>query len=681
MAFSISPNVNISEFDETTIVPAVSTTTGAIAGVFMWGPVEERTLVSSDNDLSTRFGAPTSSNFETYFTASNFLSYGNSLYVSRAAANCFNAAAGSNVVNANVFVKNTGDYQNQTATIGNGGNTAYVAKYPGSLGNSLKIAVCDSASAFTSNFFGGSNVTITLAFGVGSNVATLTAVDSAANVANANTAANTILAALTLGDIIVAGNSTIGTQGLKLTVKAGSPTGVNSSAVSANLQFATLYTLSSNVTLTSTNTSTIGFTRYWEFYSLVDAAPSTTRYTAARGGVGDEMHVLVIDNNGTFTGTRGTLLEAFPHISRATDALGEQGGSLYYKNVLNNSSKYVWWASDRAGSPSNTALNMVAATNTTPYSLSFSGGTDGYDETTLPITNLAKAADQFKSSEDVDVSLILTGKARGGIQGEQWANYLIDNIAEYRKDCVVFLSPDQGSVVNSAQSPETAVVTFKNLVRDSSYAVMDSGYKYQYDRYNDVYRWVPLNGDIAGTAARTDDVRDAWWSPAGFNRGQIKNIIKLSWNPDKARRDVLYKAGVNPVVTFPGNGTVLYGDKTCLSKPSAFDRINVRRLFIVLEKAIAVAAKYTLFEFNDEFTRANFRNLVEPYLRDIQGRRGIYDFRVVCDNTNNTPQVIDSNQFVGDIYIKPARSINFIQLNFVAVRTGVAFEEIVGKFG
>ena len=244
----------------------------------------------------------------------------------------------------------------------------------------------------------------------------------------------------------------------------------------------------------------------------------------------------------------------------------------------------------------------------------------------------------------------------------------------------MFISPDQADTVNAAGSELTNILQFRSAIHASSYAVLDSGYKYQYDKYNDTYRWVPLNGDIAGTVVRTDDLRDPWFSPAGFNRGQIKNLVKLSWNPDKANRDQLYKNDIYPVVAFPGQGTVLYGDKTALGRPSAFDRINVRRLFIVLEKAIAIAAKASLFELNDDFTRAQFRNLVEPYLRDIKGRRGIYDFRVVCDGTNNTPERIDRNEFWGDIYIKPARSINFIQLNFVAVRTGVSFDEVVGKF-
>ena len=218
------------------------------------------------------------------------------------------------------------------------------------------------------------------------------------------------------------------------------------------------------------------------------------------------------------------------------------------------------------------------------------------------------------------------------------------------------------------------------LFPSSSYATLDSGWKYQFDKYNDLYRFVPLNGDVAGLMVRTDNTRDPWWSPAGFNRGNVKNVVKLPYNPLKAQRDQLYKKGINPIVTFPGQGTVMFGDKTLLAKPSAFDRINVRRLFIVLEKAISTASKFTLFEFNDDFTRAQFRNMVEPFLRDVQGRRGIFDFRVVCDESNNTGEVIDRNEFIGDIYIKPARSINFIQLNFVAVRTGVEFEEVVGQF-
>jgi phage tail sheath protein FI len=294
---------------------------------------------------------------------------------------------------------------------------------------------------------------------------------------------------------------------------------------------------------------------------------------------------------------------------------------------------------------------------------------------------LAQGYELFSDASEVDISFVLQGRPNGA-SGYELANYIIDNIASVRRDCVAFVSPhyytsgDGGSnIVNTAQE----VVDWAAGVTASTYAVVDSGYKYQYDKYSDAYRWVPLNGDIAGLCARTDDLRDPWFSPAGYNRGNVKNVVKLQLNPNKSQRDLLYKNGVNPVITQPGQGTVLFGDKTYAGKTSAFDRINVRRLFIVLEKTIANAAKSTLFEFNDEFTRATFRNLVEPFLRDVQGRRGIYDFKVVCDESNNTGQVIDTNSFVGDIYIKPARSINFIQLNFVAVRTGVEFSEVVGS--
>jgi hypothetical protein len=342
----------------------------------------------------------------------------------------------------------------------------------------------------------------------------------------------------------------------------------------------------------------------------------------------------------------------------------------------------VWQGNDRSGAASGNTSTVIASTATIPYTASFTGGFDGTTETTVTNGALATAYDLFADPTTADISLLITGKSLGGTHGEQHPNYLIDNIAETRKDCVVFVSPQYEDVAGSGVegNQATNIITFRNSVRNSSYAVIDSGYKYQYDKYNDVYRWIPLNGDIAGISARTDSVRDPWFSPAGFVRGQIKNIVKLAYNPSKVDRDELYKKYINPVSTFPGQGTILFGDKTALGRPSAFDRINVRRLFITLEKAIANASNSTLFEFNDEFTRAQFRNLVEPFLRDVQGRRGIYDFRVVCDETNNTSEIIDSNRFVGDIYIKPAKSINFIQLNFVAVRSGVEFNEIVAQF-
>ena len=721
MAFQVSPGVNVTEIDLTTIVPAVSTTVGAIAGNFNWGPVEQRYLITNENQLINVFGEPNSNNQETFFTAANFLNYGNALYVSRAASSnaAKNAVANSSInysSTSNAYVKNINDYTNQTSsTIATNTGANYIAKYPGALGNSLKISICDSANAYNSTLYmttqaTGITAAASLSFSIGNNVAVLTVSNTTAG---ATTLSNNNIFAiannLTVGDYIVAGNTTIGTQFLKL-LGPGANTAqitysselnsidswyantsywtISGNTISVNLNLAGNYSLASAYTANSAANSTVvssNITRYWEFYNNVDRAPGTSQYVSARGGVGDEIHIVITDENGAITGTPNVVLETYKGLSRATDSMGPQGGTNFYQTVINNSSNWVWWIKERTGSSTNTASNIVASTNYTPFSVSFFGGADSLPEggtgstSNLSMADLTNAYNQFAAPEDVDISLVLAGKA-AGTNYVQVANWLINNIAETRKDCMVFISPNYETVVNNSGDVATSVVNFRNALQSSSYAVVDSGYKYFYDRYNDKYIYVPLNGDIAGTVVRTDSVRDPWFSPAGYNRGQIKNVIKLPFNPNKAQRDLLYKNDVNPVVNQPGTGVILFGDKTALGKPSAFDRINVRRLFIVLEKAIATAAKFTLFEFNDVFTRAQFRNLVEPYLRDIQGRRGIYDFKVVCDETNNTPERIDINEFWGDIYIKPARSINFIQLNFVAVRTGVQFSEVVGQF-
>jgi len=582
-------------------------------------------------------------------------------------------------------VKNEDTYEQVNTAVDT--DVLYIAKYPGELGNSLKISVCDSANAYnlSINIEGGdANLSSgIISASVGSNTLVVSVSNTSAGdgtlLEQANTRLNAILAQLQVDDIIEVGNNSIGKQFMRIT---GVPTamGTNSSFANASHRYFSIscdntYKLAANVTSAS-------ISRYWEYFNAVDVAPGISPYQSSQGNTTavDEMHIVVSDEDGKFTGVPGTILEVYKALSRATDAKTPDGETNYYKTVINQNSRYVWWANDRSGSVSNTALN-IASINTIPLYLSFNQGQDGDSEVDTPINTTLAAYDLFDSSEDVDISLLLTGKSKGGTNGEQIANYLVDNIAEVRKDCIVLCSPDKADVVNNTGLDEAQdVVDFRNSLRSSSYLVIDSGYKYQYDKYNDIFRWVPLNGDIGGLCVSTDSSRDPWYSPAGFNRGQIKNLVKLAYNPDKADRDLLYKNGVNPVVSFPGQGTILFGDKTALAKPSAFDRINVRRLFIVLEKAIATAAKFSLFEFNDEFTRAQFVALVEPFLRDVQGRRGIYDYRVVCDDTNNTGEVIDRNEFVGDIYVKPAKSINFIQLNFVAVRTGVAFDEVVGKF-
>lgn len=683
MGFQVSAGVVVKEFDISTVIPQVSTTEGAIGGVFDWGPVEYELLVASEDELVLNYGKPTNSNPETWLTAASFLAYGNKLYVSRAASNVANNSVAFGTANGfAVQIKNPDHYLTFNGSFN--ANAHYYAKWPGSLGDSLRIAVCDSPSQYTSNVFtDDANNLVTMSFAVGSNNATLTVNSASSSNTVVNTTATAVLAKISVGDYILAGNSTIGTQFMKVASKTASAVTANATAT-ATLTFATKYYMSDNVSITSSSLSLSSIQRYWEFYNVVDTAPGTSAFAETRNANGaatyDELHVVVTDEDGKFTGLPGTILEVWPHLSRASDAQGEQGGSVYYKNVLNEGSRFVWWANDRPGASSANANVIVPQTNTIPYAASFSNGTQPDTEAAISISALARAYDRFASAESIDVSLILQGKARGGVNGEQLANYIIDNICEKRLDCIALISPDISDTVNNAYNVTGDLVNFRNGLRSSSYFVLDSGHKYMYDRYNDVYRWVPLNGDVAGLIVRTDETRDPWWSPGGFNRGQIKNIVKLAFNPNKSQRDILYKAGINPVVTFPGMGTVLFGDKTGLNKPSAFDRINVRRLFIVLEKAIATAAKFTLFEFNDEFTRSLFRNMVEPYLRDVQGRRGIHDFRIKCDETNNTPEVIDRNEFIASIFIKPARSINYITLNFVATRTGAEFDEVIGNF-
>jgi phage tail sheath protein FI len=429
----------------------------------------------------------------------------------------------------------------------------------------------------------------------------------------------------------------------------------------------------STVTFTSNIEVTGNAAGTWDDY--FDSVPGTSAHAEAKGGSLDEMHILIIDEDGVFSGTQGTILEKFAFVSKAPGAKTEDGTNNYYIDVINQRSKYVRAGGDYALNSNTTGTIASTWTAGDNEVTSLSGGTDL--DTTSNNDEYIAGLDLFSNGDEVDVALLMVGAANATV-----AQYAID-LAGNRKDCVTFISPEYTDIQPGQPAATIAenIVEFKNsLNRSSSYYFTDSSWKYQYDKYNDVYRWVPLNGDIAGLCARTDTSRDPWWSPAGFNRGNIQNIVKLAWNPNQAQRDYIYKNGVNPVVSFPGEGTILYGDKTGLAKPSAFDRINVRRLFIVLEKSIATAAKYSMFEFNDEFTRAQFVSMVEPFLREVKGRRGIYDFQVVCDETNNTAQVIDSNEFRGDIYIKPARSINYIQLSFVAVRTGVEFSEVIGSF-
>ena len=697
MAIQVSPGINISEVDLTTTVPPVSTSVGGIGGVFGWGPIGEATLVTNETDLVSKFGEPTSLNPETFLTAASFLAYSSALYVSRAAnttstntaIGAMNAVANTGAVNiANCVVKGNIDYYNNK----NGNidaNALYVARYPGIIGNSLQVSICDSVNAYNSNvnlMFSNATVAVNgsfaVAIGANSGVLSFTANTTSAD---ANTYATTVSSALTVGDVITIGNSSIGNQGLTV---ASISQAANSTGAYITLGFASNYLKSINYAANTTvngNSSVVNVTRGWQYQNKAPV-PSTSAYVQQYGNTSavDTLNVVVVDQGGLFTGAKGSVLEVFSGLSRATDAQTTGGVTNYYKTIINQNSKYIWFANDRSGAASANSATITSSTNVTPYTKQMVAGQDGASESSVAFSDLANAYDLFKDTT-IPVSLIMQGKPIAGttsVNGQtvnnfQLANYLIDNLGETRKDVVVFVTPDDAAVTSYSTNIAQSLVNWFGALHDSSYSVVDSGYKYMYDRYNDVYRYVPSNGDVAGLCARTDQTNDAWWSPAGFNRGQIKNIVKLRWNPTKADRDILYPSSINPLVTFPGQGTVLYGDKTGTTKPSAFQHINVRRLFIVLEKSISQAAGYSLFEFNDEFTRSQFRNLITPYLRQIQGRRGITDFRVICDATNNPPAVIDANQFVGDIYVKPNRSINYIQLNFVAVPTGVQFSTVV----
>ena len=634
MAFQVSPGVLVREKDLTNVIPAVATSVGAFAGDFVKGPLDEVTTVSSEGELVEIFGKPNSTTFESFFSASSFLQYGNALRVVR--------ASGTGILNATangsgLLINNTQVYQD-TYSGGAGSVGLWAARTAGAHGNNLKISICPSSTAYEET----SKTTINNTnLAVGDTSVTLTSISG-----------------FSIGDIVNFGES--GGYEYRITNIASAtitivrhPSGVGG-----------LHTAVANGSAVR---------RRWQYYDLVSAAPGTSPYASDRSGSNDELHVVIVDEDGGITGKAGDVLEVYDSLSKASDAKTPQGDTNYYPDVIYNKGAYVYWM-DHHSSGTNwgsTAQSTTFTAVTTIKNDSLRGGADGSAAT---VGQMKTAYEKFEDAETVDVNLIIAGTSS--------ATH-IDNlitIAENRKDAVVFASPERSDVVNvaSAVTQTTNVTGFFNSIRSSSFVVFDSGYKYTYDKYNDVFRFVPLNGDIAGLCARTDLVADSHFSPAGFNRGVVRGAVKLAFNPNKTQRDDLYRARINPVVTFPGQGTILFGDKTGLSAPSAFDRINVRRLFITLEKAISTASKFQLFEFNDEFTRAQFRNIVEPFLRDVQGRRGITDFLVVCDETNITGVVFDRNEFRADIFVKPARSINFITLTFVATRTGVSFEEVIG---
>ena len=555
MANLVSPGVQVKEIDLTNFVPSVSSTIGAMAGAFTWGPANEICTVTSETQLVEKFGEPNADTFESVLSAAQFLSYGNNLKVVRAVGTSARNATASGT---GILTQNKTVFDGQSPAAGDWAQ----ARYPGVRGNAVGVSV-----------------------------------------------------------------------------------------------------------LTAGQTGTA-----WQL-SNVESVPGTSAGAAAVGGSNDEIHLWVYDVDGTITGAVGTVLEYWTYLSQASDVKGSDGSTLYYKDVINAGSEWVFIGNAPAAL-SESGNSAVGETFVTVASF-FIALTGGIDDNVLSVGETTAGYALMADAETIDTNLIFQANSSLSAADTRTLSNFITAQAAARKDAVGFVSPERAATVNAA-APATSVAAWRTALTSTSYGFADSGSLYVYDKYNDVYRWIAAAGSMAGLSANADLVADAWFSPAGFTRGNVRNVTKLAWNPNQAERDALYKTGVNPVVTFPGQGTVLFGDKTLQSKPSAFDRINVRRLFIVLEQAVSVASKASLFEFNDEFTRAQFRNMVEPFLRDVQGRRGITDFKVVCDGTNNTGAIIDTNKFVADIYIKPARSINFITLNFIATRTGVEFSEIAG---
>jgi hypothetical protein len=646
MAFQVSPGVLVQEKDLTNIIPAVSTSIGAYAFNAPRGPVSEVTLISSEQEFVSVFGKPTQTNFEEYFTASSFLQYSNSLKVVRTEnLNMVNAVTNSGTA---VLIRHTNEYNSTYLNEGlypGISSIEFAARYAGAWGNGLKVSVCPSTSAYESAAvttvsdaaIAVGDTQITVASGTNIGVGDILAFSTTAATDDYDDGAEYEVTVVSSNDITF--KRKVGTGGLARAVLNGS-----------NIR------------------------RRWQYYDQVSGAPGTSPDVLSAGRTNDELHIVVVDADGSVSGTKNEVLEIYEKVSKAKDAKDAGGSNNFYAEVIFKKSSFIYWGSHNSNGTnwgqSKTANASAFTDVTAPLAHTFTGGVDG----TASDGARLSAFELFKDSETVDVGLILAGNASAALLGD------LITIAETRKDCVVFASPQRSDVVNitSAIVQTNNVLGFFNTIRSSSYVVFDSGYKYTYDRYNDVYRYVPLNGDLAGLCARTDLTNDPWFSPAGLNRGIIRGAVKLAYSPNHTQRDELYRARINPVVSFPGQGIILFGDKTGLTTPSAFDRINVRKLFIVLEKAISTASKFQLFEFNDEFTRAGFRNMVEPFLREVQGRRGITDFLVVCDDSNNTGEVIDRNEFIAEIYIKPARSINFITLSFIATRTGVAFEEVAG---
>ena len=653
----VSPGVQVKEKDLTTSVRSEPTSIGAVAIHAYDGPITTTTdsvvTVGSEVELREIYGKPDSNNFEYWFTAANFLNYSNTLKIVRIlTSGQLNATgAGSGLLIPNTTAYMTGDGTHGPYSDGSAsGRGSWAARSAGARGNSLKVDICTTKEAYQEL---AKNTT-----------------DGAYLVGRTEITTASSATGFSVGDIIYLQESN--GQHYRIT------------AISTNDLTIVRFPTAVATGLSTATAAGVAIDRMWRYWDMFDGAPGTSTYVADRGGSLDELHIIIHDEDGVITGLAGSVLERWDAVSKASDAKTDEGDINYYLDVLYNSSEWIYWLDHPAGASNwgTAAQGITFVAGTDPkLSESLISGANGVVPTDA---HRLVANDWFKDADTQDINLLMCGPATvDGATGKVVPTQLID-IVNARKDSVCFISPYRNACVQVAAS-YTATSNVKTYfsgaagLASTSYAVFDSGYKKMYDKYNDVYRYVPLNGDIAGTCALTDAVADPWWSPGGLSRGQIRAAIELAYNPTQQERDILYRARINPVVTYAGEGTMLWGDKTGLQQNSAFSRINVRRLFITIEEACKIAARSVLFEFNDSFTRANFKGIIDQYMNDIQSRRGVTDFLVVCDTTNNTPQVIDNNEFRADVYVKPNRSINFVTLTFIATRTGVAFSEVVGQ--
>jgi len=648
----VSPGIAIKEKDLTTSVRNEPTSIGGIAIIAERGPIDQVVTISSEQELVDIFGKPNTTNHQYWYSAASFLMYSNTLKVVRIETT---GAVNACVSGTPILIKNnthytdgdgtTGPYDTGSADVG-----AWAARSAGSWGNSLRVEACNTAAGYSES----AKTTVAGAETAGETTITLTSGTG-----------------FSVGDIVYFQEA----DGQRYRV----------TNVATNDITIVRYPNATGTGLVSALSGGENVDRTWRWADQFERAPGTSQYATDRGGSNDEMHIIVIDEDAKISGVENEVLEKFEAVSKASDGLTDEGNANYYPDVIYTSSNYIYWMDHPAGA-TNWGSAAAGTTFTTPTNgVDATSLVGGFGGTTAPTEGQRQIAYQnhFSDPDIEDVNLVIAGPATVDNGGATTHAVFITDLVEKRKDCVGFISPDKSDVVNVSRSYAATnnVKNFFDLVGSSSYTVFDTGYTKMYDKYNDVYRWIPLNAHIAGACARTDYLEDPWWSPAGIARGQIRGSIGLALNPAQTERDILYRARVNPVVTFPGEGTILFGDKTGLARNSAFSRINVRRLFLTIEEAIKVAARSVLFEFNDQFTRDSFKAMVDPYLRDVQSRRGIIDYLVVCDETNNTGQVIDNNEFRADFYIKPARSINFITLTFIATRTGVDFAEVVGRAG